>query len=79
MDTNKNDIISPLQQQQRRALFYVGPEHMSSSSRRRWTPQHERKREMEKEKSDAALAKTFDDPSFPFFLIDTSGSCASAA
>ena len=42
-----------------------------------WTPQHERKREMEKERIDAAFAKIFDDPSFPFFFIgSTSGSYA---
>ena len=35
---------------------------------------------MEKEESDAALAKIFDDPSFPFFFIgSTSDSCAGAA
>ena len=35
---------------------------------------------MNKEKSAAALAKIFDDPSFPFFFIgSTSGSCAGAA
>ena len=52
---------------------------MSSSSRKSWTPQNERK-EMEKEKGDAALAKIFDDPSFPFFFVGgTSGSCTGAA
>ena len=36
---------------------------------------NERKREMEKEKSDAALARIFDDPSIPFFPIG----CANAS
>ena len=41
---------------------------------------NERKREMEKEKSDAALARIFDDPSFPFFSICcTNDSSARAA
>ena len=45
-----------------------------------WTPQNERKREMENEKSDAALAKIFDDPSFPLYFIDgPRGSWAGAA
>ena len=35
---------------------------------------------MEKERSNAAFAKIFDDPSFPFFSIDsTNVSCAGAA
>ena len=43
-------------------------------------PQHQRKREMEKEKSDAALARIFDSPSFPLFSIgSTNASCAGAA
>ena len=40
--------------------FCSGPEHLSSSSRKSWRRQHGRKREMEKEKSDAALATIFD-------------------
>ena len=36
--------------------------------------------DMEKEKSDAALARVFDDPSFPFFSISsTNASCAGVA
>ena len=42
--------------------------------------QNERKREMDKEKGDAALAKIVDEPSFPFIFIGgTRGSCAGAA
>ena len=52
----------------------IGPEHLSPSSRKRLTRQHERKREMEKEKNDAALARIFDDPSFPFFAIGCTNS-----
>ena len=61
--TNKNDIVSQLSDCSSRSdkYFYIGPEHLSSSSRKSWTPQHERKREAEKEKSDAALARIFDD------------------
>ena len=60
--------------------LYIGPEHLSSSSRKSWTPQHERKRDGE-EKSDAALARIFDDPFFPSFSIggSTNASCAGAA
>ena len=45
-----------------------------------WTPPPERQREMDQEKSDAALANVFDGPSFPFIFIgSTSGSCAGTA
>ena len=79
--TNKNDIVSQLSDCSSRSdkYFYIGPEHLSSSSRKSYTPQHERKREMEK-RGDAALARIFDDPSFPFFSIgSTNASCAGAA
>ena len=46
--------------------FYIGPEHLSLSSRKNWTRQHGRKREMKKEKSDASLARILDNPSSPF-------------
>ena len=71
MATNKNDIILQLSDCSNSSSdeFYIGPEHLSPSSRKSWTRQHERKREMDKEKSDAALARIFDDPSFPFFPI----------
>ena len=69
--TNKNDIILQLSDFSNSSSdeFYIGPEHLSPSLRKSWTRQHERKREMDKEKSDAALARIFDDPSFPFFPI----------
>ena len=68
--TSKNDIVPPLPDYSSSSSdekFIICPEHLSSSSRKRWTPQHERKREMEKGKSDASLAKIFDDPFFPLF------------
>ena len=83
MSTNKNDIILQLSDCSSSSSsdeFYIGPEHLSPSSRKSWTRQHERKREMEKEKSDAALARILRDPSFPFFSIgSTNASCAGAA
>ena len=81
--TSKNDIVPPLPDYSSSSSdekFIICPEHLSSSSRKRWTPQHERKREMEKEKRDEAFAKSFGDPSFPLFFIgSTSGSCAGVA
>ena len=54
--------------------------NINSRHRGSWTPPKERKREMEKEKRDAALAKIVDEPSFPFIFIGgTRGSCAGAA
>ena len=84
MATTKNDIISQLSDCSSSSdeYFYIRAEHqiLSSSSRKSWTPQHERKREMEKEKRDEAFAKSFGDPSFPLFFIgSTSGSCAGVA
>ena len=56
--------------------MYIG----LTSSTKSWTPQHERKRKMEKEKSDAALARGFDDPSIPFFSVgSTNASWAGAS
>ena len=44
------------------------------------TPQHEHEREVEKGKSDAVLAGTFDDPPFSLFSIcSTHATCAAAA
>ena len=68
--TNKNDIILQLSDcsSSSDGKFYIGPEHLSSPSRKSWTPQHERLMEIEKEKNDAALAKVFDRPPVHFFL-----------
>ena len=83
MATNKNEIILQLSDCSHSSSsdeIYIGPEHLSPSSRKRWTRQHERKREMKKERSDAALTRIFDDPSFPFFSIGcTNASSARAA
>ena len=82
MSTNKNDIILQLSDCSSSSSsdeFYIGPEHLSPSSRKSWTRQHERKREMEKEKSDVALARIFDDPSFPFFSIGCTNASSSRA
>ena len=79
MATNKNYIVSKLSNCRSNSdeQVFIGPEHLSSSSRKSCTPQYERKREMEKEKSDAALSRILDDPSFPFLSIgSTSASCA---
>ena len=83
MATDKNDIILQLSDCSSSSSsdeFYILPEHLSPSSTRSWTRQNELKREMEKEKSDPALARIFDDPSFPFFFIGcTNASSARAA
>ena len=81
MAANKNDIVSQLSGCSRSDDLYLGPGHLSPSSRKSWTrQQEERKREMQKEKSDAALARIFDDPSFPFVSIgSTNASSAGAA
>ena len=69
MAINKNIIVSEFSDYSSSDEFYVGPEHLSPSSGKSWTRQHERKGELDKEKSDAALAKIFDDLLFPFFSI----------
>ena len=78
--TNKNDIVSRLSD-----YCKAAPAANNSTSVLNICPRHRGKvgnrntsaREMEKEKNDAALAKIFDDPSFPIFFIGgTSGSCA---
>ena len=82
MTTNKNGIISQLPDSSSSSdeQFYMGPEHLSLSSRKSWTSQHERKREVEREKRNAALASIFEDPSFPLFSIgSTNDSCAGVA
>ena len=75
MVTNKNDIIAQLSDgSSSDEQFYIGPENLSSSSSKSWTPQHERQGNMDKGKSYAVLAKFFDGPSFPFSFIGiTSG------
>ena len=81
MATKKNGIILQLSDCSSSSdEFYIGPEYLSPSSSKRWTRQHERKRKMEKEKSDAALARIFDDSSILFFSIGcTNDSSARAA
>ena len=81
MATNKNDIILQLSNCSSSSSdeFYISPEHLSPSLRKSWTRQHECKREMDKEKSDAALARIFDDPSFFFSTGCTNASSARAA